>query len=148
MTDPYESLRAAAKEATPGPHHIYTHWRDDNNWQANEAWHRAAEPQLITALLAERDALLKDAERLNWLDSQWRDGVQLEVCAKNEGATWHTLRREAAIYDRTSTISTGGTAREAIDAGMDQAAWIQDYRRRTGAGLKEAVDAALAKEPK
>ena len=57
MTDKYQALREAAQKANPGPHHIFTNPRDDNNWQANDAWHQAADPTLVLALLAERDSL-------------------------------------------------------------------------------------------
>ena len=44
-------LRRLAEAATPGPHHIYTNPRDDNNWEANEAWHKAAGPTEVVKLL-------------------------------------------------------------------------------------------------
>ncbi|MGE3923563.1 MAG: hypothetical protein AB7G13_11585 [Lautropia sp.] len=87
----------------------------------------AANPVVIAALLAERDRLAAemghlsgDAARIDWLDRQWRDGVHLEVCAEQMpgGMTHHTLRPTAAIYGRTSTVATGASAREAIDAAM------------------------------
>lgn len=78
------------------------------------------QPSTIQFAGDEPEEYRTDAERLNWLDRQWRDGVHLEVCAEqSEGlGTWHTLRPYAALYDRTSTVHVGTTARQAIDAAM------------------------------
>jgi len=63
-TQDFSHLRALAEAATPGPHHIYTHPRDDNNCKANEAWHAACEPQTVIALLDKLAALQAHNERL------------------------------------------------------------------------------------
>lgn len=55
-------IEAAAKAATPGPHHIYTHQRDDNNWQANADFHAKCQPQTVLALTA-RIRELEEAQR-------------------------------------------------------------------------------------
>lgn len=44
-------VEALALGPTPGPHHIYTHPRDDNNFKANERWVAACEPERIERLL-------------------------------------------------------------------------------------------------
>lgn len=44
-------LEEAAKAATPGPHHIYTHPRDDNNHKANEWFHHNCYPQYVLELI-------------------------------------------------------------------------------------------------
>ena len=46
-----EALRTLAAAADKGGEHIYTHWRDSNAAKANEAWHRAVSPELVTGLL-------------------------------------------------------------------------------------------------
>lgn len=46
------NLEAAAKAATAGPHHIYTHPRDDNNHEANAAFQEAASPQVVMDLIS------------------------------------------------------------------------------------------------
>lgn len=45
------ALEAAAKAATPGPHHVYTHPRDDNNHDANDWFHRNCFPQYVLELI-------------------------------------------------------------------------------------------------
>lgn len=70
MTNPIDKaqLRALAEAATQGEgQHVYTNPRDDNNWRANEQWHRAASPATIIALLDEVEALRADAARWQWL---------------------------------------------------------------------------------
>ena len=65
MTSNIEALRAAlAAGPTPGPHHVYTHPRDDNNWRANQYWHQACWPQYVAELLAEVDRLKAEREAL------------------------------------------------------------------------------------
>ncbi len=58
----------------------------------------AAIEHMHTSLQAELAAAKRDAARLDWLDSQWRDGVHLEVCAKNTGLTWHGLYPSATVF--------------------------------------------------
>lgn len=55
-------IEAAAKVATPGPHHIYTNQRDDNNWKANAEFHAKCQPQTVLALTA-RVRELEGAQR-------------------------------------------------------------------------------------
>jgi len=58
-----DKLEALAKAADQGGgQHIYIHWRDSNNWQANEAWHNAASPEVFLHLLA-----LARAGQTEWL---------------------------------------------------------------------------------
>ena len=74
MTSNIEALRAAlAAGPTPGPHHVYTHPRDDNNWRANQYWHQACWPQYVAELLAEVDRLKAEREALRALiaDDVW-----------------------------------------------------------------------------
>jgi len=48
-----DHLEALARAADQGEgQHIYTNPRDSNGWQANEAWHRAASPAAVLALIA------------------------------------------------------------------------------------------------
>ncbi len=48
---PQPDLRALAAAADKHGQHIYTHWRDSNAAKANEAWCRAASPELVIGLL-------------------------------------------------------------------------------------------------
>jgi len=43
-------LKALAQAAETGGQHIFTNPRDSNAWQANDAWHQAATPELFLAL--------------------------------------------------------------------------------------------------
>lgn len=45
------SLRALAEAAESNDQHIYTHPRDSNKWLENKAWHEAASPAAVLALL-------------------------------------------------------------------------------------------------
>ena len=56
-------IEAAAKAATRGPHHIYTHPRDCNNWGANKRWHEIATPQAFE-VMANRIRELEDVLRM------------------------------------------------------------------------------------
>jgi len=48
-----DHLEALARAADQGEgQHIYTNPRDSEGWQANEAWHRAASPDAVLALIA------------------------------------------------------------------------------------------------
>jgi hypothetical protein len=44
-------LTALAQAAETGGQHIFTNPRDSNAWQANDAWHQAATPELFLALV-------------------------------------------------------------------------------------------------
>lgn len=46
-----DMLRRLAAAADKHGQHIYTHGRDSNAAKANEAWHRAASPELVIGLL-------------------------------------------------------------------------------------------------
>jgi len=52
--DRLEKLARAADQAEG--QHIYIHWRDANNWEANLAWHNAASPAVFLALIAQARA--------------------------------------------------------------------------------------------
>jgi hypothetical protein len=69
----------------------------------------------IASLVAERDALAADAERLDWLEAAWRDGVHAEVCGKGDGTTWHAMAPSASVFVGPATF-TGTSLRAAIDA--------------------------------
>ena len=72
--------------------------------------------QLLGDVIAEIERLQADAGRLDWLDSQWRNGVHVEACAKGDGTTWHALRRECTVYDAGE--HSAENTRAAIDAAM------------------------------
>jgi len=62
---------------------------------------------------AERDALAKDAERINWCEKQWADGIHIEYCAIGIG----DIRVIAAstVFLRNKEYK-GDSIRAAIDA--------------------------------
>ena len=72
--------------------------------------------QLLGDVIAEIERLQADAGRLDWIDSQWRNGVHVEACAKGDGTTWHALRRECTVYDAGE--HSAENTRAAIDAAM------------------------------
>lgn len=45
-------LETAAKSATPGPNHIYTHFRDDNNHKSNQWFFENCWPQYVLELIS------------------------------------------------------------------------------------------------
>jgi hypothetical protein len=107
-----DALRAAAEAATQGEgQHIYTHPRDDNNWKANEDWHRVCEPAVILALI---DRLRKaEAAREGWkwvpveptpvmISEAWRALIGNADYAKIRSA-WDVML--AAAPDNTPTDS-------------------------------------------
>lgn len=58
LTPEQEDLKRLALAADQGEgQHIYTSWRDSNNSDANDAWHKAASPAAILALLAQIEAM-------------------------------------------------------------------------------------------
>jgi hypothetical protein len=58
----------------------------------------------------------RDAARLNALDSLWREGVHLEVCATG-GPTWHALHATATLFVGAKEYK-GTSVREVIDAAL------------------------------
>ena len=67
LQDTVAALRKALEAGpTPGPHHIYTHPRDDNNHAANQAWHEACCPQRVAAVLGALHAAQLQAEPEAW----------------------------------------------------------------------------------
>ncbi|NTF23538.1 hypothetical protein G6L37_34775 [Agrobacterium rubi] len=52
LSSEFINLERLAKAANAGPHHIYTHPRDDNNWKRNAEFHAAATPQIVLDLIA------------------------------------------------------------------------------------------------
>lgn len=61
-----------------------------------------------------------DAERIDWLQDAWRDGVHVEVCAKGNGTTWHAMAPSASVFVGPK-VFTGKTLRKAIDAAISAA---------------------------
>ena len=106
----YNELRAAL---AAGPS---VEWEGEGVYSA--AFMLAASPATIAALFAERDATREDAARLDWIDSQWRNGVHVEACAKGDGTTWHALRRECNVY--SAGEHSADNVRAAIDAARNK----------------------------
>jgi hypothetical protein len=69
----------------------------------------------IASLVAEVESLKADAERLDWFEADWRDGVHAEVCSKGDGTTWHAMAPSASVFVGPATF-TGTSLRAAIDA--------------------------------
>lgn len=57
MTQAHANLRTLADAAEKDGQHIYTNPRDSNAWQANEAWHKAAAPEVVIELLNQIEQL-------------------------------------------------------------------------------------------
>lgn len=84
-------LREKALAASMHGQHIYTCWRDDNNFKANEAWQRAASPEAILSLLERLEKAEKDAERcksfiVEMCDETfdtWTNGYRMQQTAMN-----------------------------------------------------------------
>ena len=77
--------------------------------------------QRLNRLTAERDALLADKARLNWLERQWREGVIAEICGtcddvdRGLGMNWNLILD--AITTQAKTIRAAlDAARTAEDA--------------------------------
>ncbi|QRO34014.1 hypothetical protein [Chromobacterium violaceum] len=99
------ALRAAAAAATPGPHHIYTHMRDDNNWKANEEWHQAAAPDVFLSLLADLEAMAQ--ELLAYRADSSLDTAGATIRA--QAARIAELERDAATRDAEIASALPGT---------------------------------------
>ena len=72
--------------------------------------------QLLTALMREIEGLRADAGRLDWIDSQWTQGVHVEACGQGDGTTWHAVKRACTVYG--DGTHAGENIRAAIDAAM------------------------------
>lgn len=70
----------------------------------------------IEEMAAERHQLQKDAARLDWIDSQWTQGVHVEACGQGDGTTWHAVKRACTVYG--DGTHAGENIRAAIDAAM------------------------------
>lgn len=81
------ALRELAEKATPGPHHIYTHPRDDNNHAANAEFHSACWPQTILALLDEIQSLTE--ERTAWRVTAENAEAELKAIKEAEPLFWY-----------------------------------------------------------
>lgn len=91
-----DRLMVLAHKADKGGDHIYTHWRDVENWAANYDWHVAATPEaflgLIESLEVQREEVQRQLEnrRLEWnraegLQAQVRQLVAEVARLKGEG---------------------------------------------------------------
>lgn len=93
---PLPDLRALAAAADKGGEHIYTHWRDSNAAKANEAWCRAASPELVIGLLDRIASLEAQQERTPLTNQQQkaldiclaRGNVNVALVAEKMGISW------------------------------------------------------------
>lgn len=76
ITELAANLRGLAEAATPGPNHIYTHHRDDKNWQNNEAWHAACEPQTFITILDALEAAQAEVAALTLDRDEWKTACE------------------------------------------------------------------------
>lgn len=116
-----EELALLAQAANKAPHHIYTNARDDNNWRANAAFHAAASPDVVLALIAAaspsasrtaRNGTTEEdlVERLSaslavftrhyesWMDD-WKDGEQTSTYSRH---TFGDLRNALRLIDEAN----------------------------------------------
>jgi len=115
-------LEALARAADQGEgQHIYTNPRDSNGWQANEAWHRAASPAAVLAMIAlarraqpegdmgypipvskpEGEAPQAD-ESSEPLDVEFKQLADTILQATTNGTRLEALRGMAALFDKQS----------------------------------------------
>lgn len=71
---------------------------------------------VVLALADAHDAMAKDAARLDWIESQWTNGVHIEVCAIGK-CSGDVLEKQATVFTRSGDHKSG-TVRGAIDAAM------------------------------
>ena len=72
--------------------------------------------QLLGDVIAEIERLQADAGRLDWIDSQWTQGVHVEACGQGDGTTWHAVKRACTVYG--DGTHAGENVRASIDAAM------------------------------
>lgn len=127
----YAAMLAAAPKLAPGCgllveqaaitlwHRFAPDSQEEWEYETHKADYRLAAEAVLALAIAPPAPVSEDAARLDWLDSQWVDGVHVEVCAK------------VAITDRLVPISTvfsgrpqadfkAGNVRAAIDAAMQE----------------------------
>jgi hypothetical protein len=86
---------------------------------AVEHWHQVADTlkQQRDQAEKERDALRKDAARLDWLE---KHGVRTDWCdPENPDSVWVIFSDNRKDWDAAGGSSNGETLREAIDAAME-----------------------------
>ena len=113
---PQPDLRALAAAADKGGEHIYTHWRDSNSAKANEAWHRAASPDLVIGLLdriAELEAQHKRKPlKVAALDTRpviGDDELTKAFAGTNFGSADHRQELHVAVLKKASGYHCGHT---------------------------------------
>ncbi|MGE8454531.1 MAG: hypothetical protein ACN6OP_28765 [Pseudomonadales bacterium] len=113
-TAPTPHLRALAEAAEGNGEHIYTHPRDSNKWRENEAWHRAASPGAVLALLdriAELEALkplpLSGQEKVEWA---WKYALEEAAKVCDEKSDHMGKRAAEEDCDADDAISLRSTA--------------------------------------
>lgn len=143
-----EALRALAAAAEKDGQHIYTHWRDSNAAKANEAWHKAASPELFVGLLdriAELEAQLVQPSRAQideWLKVHklmtidpdvWQAARQVQVPAISEAAK---------AFERARHAATGQQARKGMPT-EEVSFWMEKLHK---CASEAAEDCARAKQ--
>lgn len=111
--DLVQRLRASANEVESFPHPSHC----DHLHSAFKVMREAADSieAAVRERLADEASRARDAERLDWLESRYADGVHVEVFASGS-ATWHGLRPTTTIYVGHEQWSGNGSLRDAIDA--------------------------------
>lgn len=107
-----QELRKLAEAASMHGHHIYTHPRDDVNWQANEAWIDAANPAAILALLDRVEKAEKDVERLDWLEQNLFNRENVDWISGEVSKTHN-------MWVTFAPVGVQGSARRIIDRAME-----------------------------
>lgn len=85
MTTNREELKRLALAANPGPHHIYTNPRDDNNWQANYAFQKEVSPDVVLSLLADLERAEAELKKIRDLELDVRGKLAAQL------KCWHRL---------------------------------------------------------
>ena len=94
----------------------FDQWMDTEQ-RTSQIPKRAVELRTHADKIEECERLQKDAERFDWLERQWTNGLHVELCAV--GGVGDSLISQASVY-YGSKEATGKFIREAIDAAIKE----------------------------
>lgn len=90
-----DALQAKKEAATQGDgQHMYANPRDDNNWKANEDWHRACSPAVIGALI---DRLRKAEAQVEAMRSMLRE-TEAIAKARGDAYLFDAIDNDGVLY--------------------------------------------------
>ena len=104
-----EDIKRLAQAASPSPHHVYIHARDDNNWDANLRFHQEVGPTEVLKLLSPWQPIPAGGPSF---------GGMILVRKRNDRGGWNVRTAYRTVSDRWACDVPGWSGIEGFEEWM------------------------------